>query len=72
MLVVKNNPSYMIQVGGLEDVAEVSVHVSAKPAKKKKSKRSKKSGASDESGGATAEVGFGNPLYGQDEEPEVS
>ena len=64
-----------IQMGGAEDVAEVTVHVSAKPEKKKKSKRSsKKSGvASSGNGGrASAEAGFGNPLYGaQDDEPEV-
>ena len=64
-----------IQMGGAEDVAEVTVHVSAKPEKKKKSKRSsKKSGgaSSGNGGGASAEAGFGNPLYGaQDDEPEV-
>ena len=62
-------------MGGAEDVAEVTVHVSAKPEKKKKSKRSsKKSGvvSSGNGGGASAEAGFGNPLYGaRDDEPEV-
>lgn len=46
----------------------MTVHAaSGKPKKKKKQKKS----AAAAEGGASEELGFGNPMYGQDDEPQV-